>query len=257
MRQTQVFHSAVRKIVVAAAAVSITIFCSAGRADDSQAGGLPALADRVLALEAATTSLKAIVAELQAANANLQAALAQETAARTAADSALQAVDSTLQTKLDQEAATRKAKDDALQSSLTTVTVKAYQVSHDHVGLVHGDRTVVADTGPLPGGNYFILGKVTADNGLHSVPWTCDLQRDDGVYIDQTSGGTSNDAFVSFLTDTPILNTAVLVLTNGASVHMACMTHEIAGSDTFDVRLIAIHVPEATFDCPDLSQPCP
>ena len=257
MKRPRFSYKVPRKILVATAAMSILIFPSAGRAD-SQAGGLPALADRVLALEATTltlqqlvTTLQANVASLQAANSSLQAALTQEAATRATADTNLQG-------QISQEATTRQSKDDSLQASIASVKVKAFQVSHDFVGLVQGQRAVVASTGPLPKGNYLVIGRVSANNTIHTAHWRCDLQRGDGIFIDDTEADTNNTfPSVSNSVDTTmVVNLAVVFLSEGNSVMMACQTG-VSGSDLFSVRLTALQVPEATFDCPDLSQPCP
>jgi hypothetical protein len=179
---------------------------------DSQAGGLPAVADRVSALEAAVTSLQiantnlqnALTAEtaartagdnaLQAANTSVQNALNAEIAARSAGDSALQAAntnlqsalnaeiaarsagDSALQAAIGQEAAARQSADSALSAALSTAKGKAFQTFVPNFGLVNGNEAVVATLGPLPPGDYFVIARATVRNASHDAAWFCFLE---------------------------------------------------------------------------------
>src|SRR5262245_22717574 len=140
----------------------------------SQAGGLPAVSDRVSVLEGivatlrtAVTTLTAQVTALQTANTGLQNALNAEIAGRTAADTALKNAldqeaakrandDSSLQTALNIEKEQRIQGDNALASEIGSGG-KAFIVKRDEdVFLPNGDRAIVAAL-PLPAGSYFLL----------------------------------------------------------------------------------------------------
>ncbi len=185
---------------------------------DSQAGGLPTLADRVTVLETsvstlqnAVTSLQATVANLQSANANLQTALNAEIAARIAGDNALQSALASLQTALNAEITARIAGDVALQSALATETAnrqsgdaslnssiqdlrvkglgaKVFSTSVDQAEVPNGDLTTVATLGspaaPLPPGRYLVTSKANVFNFNHNADWDCFLG------VDPTGGGT-------------------------------------------------------------------
>lgn len=116
---------------------------------DSQAGGLPALAKRVDALEATTASQATQLAALNTA-------LANEAAARQAADAALQA-------SLNAESATRATADASLQGQIDPLAAK---LSHFSIQMVDGHYTVV-----LASANLQLTNGLGATNGNPSNPY--------------------------------------------------------------------------------------
>jgi len=97
----------------------------------SEAGGLPALAAQVDALQSLVTTLQGAVAALQSTNATLKSALDAEVAARAAAEAALQ-------TALAQETSARVAGDTALQTALTAEAVDRAKADQHLEDLVTG-----------------------------------------------------------------------------------------------------------------------
>ena len=112
-----------------------------GSSSGSQAGGLPATNERVAALEAAVTGLRAD--------------LTAEAAARAAADARLA-------NALNQETAARQAADAALASQLATVP--QVFVGEGAVSNVKGSIVTVASK-TIPAGTYFVLAAVQMVNG--------------------------------------------------------------------------------------------
>jgi hypothetical protein len=233
---------------------------------DSQAGGLPAVADRVSALEAAVTSL-------QIANTNLQNALNAEIAARTAGDSALQAAntnlqnalnaeiaartagDSALQAAIGQEAAARQSADSALSAALSTAKGKAFSTFVPNFGLVNGAEAVVATLGPLPPGDYFVIARATVRNASHDAAWYCFLELDNIVPLDDVREGTEEFGLfegAAFATSYGNLTNirVTTALAPSGTVRMKCSTH-VAGSDLLGIRIIAIELGGRT-DLPSL-----
>jgi hypothetical protein len=258
---------------------------------DSQAGGLPAVADRVSALEAAVTSLQiantnlknALNAEtaartagdsaLQAANTSVQNALNAEIAARSAGDSALQAAnanlqsalnaeiaarsagDSALQAAIGQEAAARQSADSALSAALSTAKGKAFSTFVPNFGLVNGAEAVVATLGPLPPGDYFVIARATVRNASHDAAWYCFLELDNIVPLDDVREGTEEFGLfegAAFATSYGNL-TNIRVTTALAPSGTVRMkcSTHVAGSDLLGIRIIAIELGGRT-DLPSL-----
>src|SRR5262245_54182424 len=65
------------------------------------------------------------------------------------------------------------------------------------VFLPNGDRTTVLTLGPLPAGNYFVTAKVNIQNVESDAGWSCQLDQDDGTFIDATSQGTETGGLSS------------------------------------------------------------
>lgn len=116
-------------LVAAIGAVLLVSASGVARAE-SQAGGLPSLADRVAVLEAANASLKAALdkeaAARQAADSTLQSAINAEAAARTAAETALQnAINAEAAARIaadNAESANRQSADQSLWTAINTST---------------------------------------------------------------------------------------------------------------------------------------
>ena len=258
-------------VVILAGVFTIMSGAGAARAQ-SQAGGLPAVSDRVSALEriavtlqSAVTTLQTQVTALQTSNTNLQNALNAETAARIAADTALQAAvtqeattrsagDTALQAAVTQEATTRKTADDSLRAEILASGGKAFSTFQRNAGLVQGARAVVGTVGPLPAGNYLLTAKATVENFIHDVDlWECDLQRDDGIFIDNSASSTTTGSPF-----TAIVNVGLTTLPTAQSVKMSCAAiGNISGSDVSDIAITAVPVGEATIGCPDIAFRCP
>jgi regulator of replication initiation timing len=266
-------------------AVFMIVSGQGGARAASQAGGLPAVSDRVSVLERIAATLQTAVASLQTqvttlkthvttlqtqvttletANTGLQNALNAETAARIAADNALQAA-------LNQEATTRKAQDDNLVSALLNEGLRrisadaelrglinnargqAFSTFRRNAQLVNGATALVGAVGPLPAGNYLVTAKATVSNSDDDASWDCFLQRDDKVAIDSTGAGTSSDSHFA-----TIVNVGLTSLPSAQSIKMFCGTFGgIAGSQLFDIAMTAVQVGDATIACPDLTFRCP
>jgi hypothetical protein len=170
-----------------AAAIGAVLLVSASGAvfAEPQAGGLPALADRVVALEAANANLKAAldaeVAARQAADAALQNAINAEMAARTAADTGIQnAINGEVAARIaadNAESAARQSADGALWTTVNNATSRLsyleaavfaarLNVWHSYAGgiVVGNHDTRIAVVYPSEPGMYVINAKVTLRN---------------------------------------------------------------------------------------------
>jgi hypothetical protein len=202
------------------AGVFLIMSDASGAAAASQAGGLPAVSDRVSALEqiattlqAAVTTLQTQVATLQTANANLQNsvtslqtananlqsslnnvqnALNTETAARTAGDSSLESA-------LDGERLLRALADNNLSNQIQSAKALIESVGTFYDGpvtpggLVMGAPATIATVGPLPAGNYLVIGRAIVRNSIHDVDWLCTLRDPAGQEIAGAIGFTQNN----------------------------------------------------------------
>src|SRR5262245_58743113 len=152
---------------------------------ESQAGGLPVVSDRVRVLEGIAVNLQTAVTTLQSNvttlktsvtnlqtnvttlqtkvttlesdNTDLQSALDAEIAARKAAEAQLQDA-------LNLEEFFRKGTDVILNNAVATLKARLdsvgtfYSVHNSGGGLDHGIFAEVAILGPLPPGNYLVIG---------------------------------------------------------------------------------------------------
>jgi hypothetical protein len=261
--------------VAAVAAFSLVGISSPANAE-SQAGGLPDVSARVLVLEGIATTLQTLVATLQSnvaslqtANVTLQNALNTEIATRLAGDNALQtalaqeasarsAADIAAISAIIQEATTRRTEDDALRSALLAARGKAFSIFNHSATLVNGARAVVGSLGPLPAGNYMVTSRASFLNFRNNAVWDCQLVRNDGVFIDAAFSGTeSKSAFEDFgPSEGHVVNIALTTLGAAGSVKMFCGT-DVAGSELFDIAMVAVQVGEAAIACPNLAFACP
>jgi len=268
---------------MAAIAAFFLVGISSPASADSQSGGLPDVSARVLVLEGIATTLQTLVATLQSnvttlqsnvaslqtANTTLQNALNTEIATRLAGDNALQAAltqeasarsaaDTAAISAIFQEALTRKTEDDALRSALLASRGKAFSIFNHNATLVNGARAVVGSLGPLPAGNYMVTSRASFLNFRNNAVWDCQLVRNDGVFIDAAFSGTeSKSAFEDFgPSEGNIVNVTLTTLGAGGSVKMFCAT-DVAGSELFDIAMVAVQVGEASIACPDLAFACP
>ncbi|PWU25209.1 MAG: hypothetical protein C5B48_02485 [Candidatus Rokuibacteriota bacterium] len=241
--------------MVLAAALVITSDPGGARAQ-SQAGGLPTLADRVSILEGVATTLKSTVTTLQTqvktldstvttvqtTNADLQSALAAEVAARQAADDALRALVAQValdRLKGDVDLTTRISNLEAEVGDLAnSVTGKFFDVK-TLGGLVNGALATVATLGPLPPGNYLVIGRASVQNFIHDTTWFCTLNDPTGNNIDDSVTSTQ---FLGFSGHQSSLTMAGIArLASSGSVRMECQTGE-SGSDLPSVHLLAVQV---------------
>ena len=275
--------------VAAVAAFSLVGISSPANAE-SQAGGLPEVSARVFVLEGIATTLQTLVATLQSkvaglqsnvatlqsnvaslqtANTTLQNALNTEIATRLAGDNALQtaltqeasarsAADTVAISAIFQEATTRRTEDDALRSALLDSKGKAFSIFNHSATLVNGARAVVGSLGPLPAGNYMVTSRASFLNFRNNAVWDCQLVRNDGVFIDGAFSGTeSKSSFEDFgASEGHIVNVTLTTLGAGGSVKMFCGT-DVAGSELFDIAMVAVQVGEASIACPNLAFACP
>lgn len=268
----------VRRLISTGVLVSMVVITSnpSDVGAQSQAGGLPAVSERVSVLErlavtlqTAVTSLQTQVTVLQTANNDLKKALDAEAAARTAADNALRAA-------LDQEASTRETADTNLSLALVTERLQrigtdeelrglisnargqAFSTFRNHASLINGATALVGKVGPLPAGNYLIIAKATVLNFDNNAVWDCFLRRDDGVSVDSTSTGTAAHEFLDDLgpDHSNIVNVGLTSMPAPGSVNMFCGSRE-AGSEIFNIAMTAVQVGQATIACPDLAFRCP
>jgi hypothetical protein len=234
--------------------VSVFVIMSdpGGARAESQAGGLPAVADRVSVLEGVATTLKASVAILQTQvttlrttvttletdNTDLKSALAAETAARAAEDSTLRGL-------LFQEALDRITAGINLSNRIQAVealigaTGKFFDVKTSG-GLVNGANATVATLGPLPPGNYLVIGRAFVENFIHDTLWFCNLLNPAGFNIDGTATSTQSVGFTGNALSSMTMAGFARLTTSGP-VTMECASDE-SGSDLPDIHLLAVQV---------------
>jgi hypothetical protein len=214
-----------------------------------QAGGLPAVSARVSALESALaaqnsalTTLQNGLTALQTSLSSVQNALTQETVQRAAVDSGLQAA-------VNQEAATRAAQAQQLQQQLQTLVAassgpKVFQSYVANTFLVNGSG-IVGALGPLPVGNYVVIGKAGVHNTQNTSQWLCTLIDDNGGTIDATDTHTDSQGIGEHIAESlsGFMVGAAISLSAPGSVRLSCFTGE-AGSLLNNVRLIAVKVGE-------------
>jgi len=245
--------------------ISAAGVCSIAEAQ-SQAGGLPALSDRVSALEVAASTLhnqvgilQSQVMTLQDSNTNLQNALNAEIANRQAGDSALQAAlgteitnrqngDGSLQTAINQEASTRKTRDDALQAEIDSSSTKGFFSVKGLSDLVFGGSQTPVGTLALPAGSYFVTAVAPVENLKNSANWGCtlDLASDPTHFLAQTGvdtdtstghvGGSNNAVIIAMVT-----------LAAADTIEMRCENSEgISGSQILETKIAAVTIGSAT-----------
>ena len=248
-----------RLISVIVAGGFVVLSGAGGVRAESQAGGLPVVADRVTRLEGVATTLqtavttlttqvttlRTTVTTLQTDNASLQNALAAEIAARQAADSALQAAHDALAGAVFQEVFARVNGDRALGNriddvaALIAATGKFFEVK-TFGGLVNGARATVATLASLPPGNYLVIGRAEVQNLIHNVTlWLCSLNDPTGLIDDSAASTLSLE-----LTGSPrasITLAGISRLTTSGPVTMECQAGE-AGSDLPSIHLLAVQV---------------
>ena len=201
----------VSRLISAAVLAAVAVIMSGGDQvpAQSRAGGLPAVSDRgsgrgesavppegarhqvtLRALQTALTNLETKVT-------TLQTALASEIAARQAADKALQAATDNLQVDLDSETFFRKGQDFIFNAALTSLGARLdtagtfYKIGGAGGGLDHGQTAEVASLGPVPPGNYLVIGRVELRNTENNANWQCRMYDSNGVHIDTVDASTS------------------------------------------------------------------
>jgi len=242
--------------VVLAIAVLMSIgsagMCSIAEA--SQVGGVPSLADRVSALEAASSTLQGQVSTLQGqvstlqsqvttlqnSNSNLQSALDAEITNR-------QNGDSSLQTAITQEASTRKTQDDALKAEIDSSSTKGFFSVKGLSDLVLGAAATVG-TLAVPAGTYLVTADAILQNLKSSQNWDCTLRlasdpntiiADTAVDTDSSTGavGGSNNAVI----------VAMVTLAAADTIDMICeSTNGDSGSQILAAKIAAVTISSAT-----------
>jgi hypothetical protein len=222
---------------------------------DSQAGGVPVVADRVSVLEGVATTLqtavtalttqvttlRTTVTTLQTDNTDLRAALAAEIAARGAGDDAVRAL-------VFQEALDRLKVDVNLTNRMQAVealagagaTGKFFDVHISDAFLVNGARATVATVGPLPPGNYLVVGRVEVENFIHDTLWFCNLLNPAGFNIDGTATSTQSVGFTGNALSS-LTMAGIARLTAAGPVTLECESNE-SGSDLPNVHLLAVQI---------------
>lgn len=262
-------HASHRISTVILAGLFATMSIAGGAWAESQAGGLPAVSDRVSVLEgitanlqtavttlraettarrAETKTLRTDITTLQATNTTLQNALSAETAARRAADTALQTANTDFQNALDVETFARRAADivssnavATLSSRLDTVTQtgKAYETEVRSTFLVNGALGTLAVLDDLPAGRYFVIAKALVENVDHDAGWTCYLLRGNEAFpntLDITAA-TTDSGFIENSSNVTL--TAVATLAAPGSFKIQCFTL-VASSTLRWVKIVAI-----------------
>jgi len=243
------------------AGVFVIMSAPGGAHAESQAGGVPALAERVTVLEGVTTTLKTTVTTLQTqvttlrttvttlqdSNADLRSALAAEIAARETAEGALRATDDELRSLIFQLALRdidfairiKNLEDDVAANA--GASGKFFQIRHATGGLVNGARATIATLGPLPPGNYLVIGRVDVVNFDHDALWSCSLQHPseqqsiDGAETSTQSVGLSGSPLAS------ITMAGIARLTVSDPVTMDCESNRNS-SDLGNIHLIAVQI---------------
>jgi len=226
-----------------------------GAQAQSQAGGLPAVSDQVSRLEGVATTLqtavttlttqvttlRTTVTTLQTDNVDLQSALTAEIAARQAADDALH-------TLLFQEVVNRAKGDLDLGARISNVEAlvgagasgKFFQIRTTG-SLVNGARATVATLGPLPPGNYLVIGRVDVENFDHDALRICSLQHPSELLVIDASQTSTRSVGLTGSPLASITMAGIARLTVSDPVTMDCESGE-SGSDLGDIRLLAVQI---------------
>lgn len=251
--------------VMVLAGVFVTMLGSGGARAESQAGGVPAVSDRLTVLERATatlrttvttlqtqvTTLRTTVTTLQTDNTDLKGALAAEIAAREASENALRAADDDIRGVVFQLALDRLKGDLDLATRISNVEAligagasgKFFDVRTSG-GLVHGGRATVATLGPLPPGNYLVIGRVDVENFIHDTLWFCSLHdplhQGPDFSVDAASTSTQSVGFTGSALSS-LTMAGIARLTTSGPVTIECQSTE-SGSDLPGIHLLAVQV---------------
>jgi len=107
-------------------------------------------------------------------------------------------------------------------------------------GLVNGANATVATLGPLPPGNYLVIGRAEVENFIHDTLWFCNLIDPAGLNIDGTASSTQSVEF-SGVPLSSLTMAGIARLTTAGKVTMECGSNE-SGSDLPNIHLLAVQV---------------
>ena len=247
-----------RLISVASLAVVFVIVSGPGTARaQSHAGGLPAVSDRVTVLEGITANLQSAVTTLQTAvttlqgnvttlqtkvttletkNTDLQSALNAEVAARKSAIA-------DLQDSLDVERFARTLADNLIKARLDSLGgLGTFFIGENTSGgLVMGAPATVVTIGPLPAGNYLVVGTVQVRNSIHDVDWLCDLLGPAGEFLDGGITFTQNNIDARG-DETTLTLAGIARVPTASSATVRCQNLTETGGSTTIGRMFAVRV---------------
>jgi hypothetical protein len=248
---------------------------------DSQAGGVPSLADRVTILESSVTTLQTALTNLQTTvtnlnttlvkiqsdNTALQSALNAETANRVAGDAALRkdlnaeisdrfTMGFLIESNVVTETNDRKSADADLNNLIQNLKTsglgaKVFATTVGHSDVPNGNLTTVAVLGstaaPLPAGRYLLVAKGNVYNPDHNAFWGCYLHQVGGPIlplintIDSVVVATESDGINASNAAEAFALTGVVTLTQPGQIEMACESGE-ASSTVDNMQIIALQV---------------
>ena len=244
------------------AGVFVMVSTPEGARAESQAGGVPALAERVTVLEGVTTTLKTTVTTLQTQvttlrttvttlqnnNTDLQSALAAEIAAREAAEAALRATDDELRSAIFQVVLDRLKGDIDLAARISNLEAqvgtgasgKFFKIEATGT-LVNGARATIATLGPLPPGNYLVIGRVDVNNFDHDALWFCSLQHPSELHVIDGAETSTQSVGLSGSPLASITMAGIARLTVSDPVTMDCESNRNS-SDLANIRMLAVQI---------------